>query len=78
MELTKRQLFELNKKYLHSGGMTCPLCEKGNACANDLPQTTEEAGVVVQICHCNECHAKWTDVYKLVKIENVVVDRVVP
>jgi len=77
MELTKQQLFELNKRYLHSGGTTCPFCDKGTVTPND-PLDSLEGGFAQQKVHCDECEASWWDYYKLVKMDDVVPGTVVP
>lgn len=78
MELTKQQLFELNKKYLHSDGTTCPICEKVNGRLEVQESENFDGHTIKMTVSCDNCKATWSDIYKLVKIEDVVVGSVAP
>lgn len=61
MQLTNEQ----KEKYLKSPGH-CPHCGSTDISGGPL----EADGDVWQVITCENCNAEWTDVYKLVAVEN--------
>lgn len=57
-----------NLKYVEKFGLCCPACESKNL---DSGSIQAEAGVAWQNVWCNDCNAKWQDVYSLTGYESL-------
>ena len=57
---------EMKKDYVESDGTICPFCGSYDLYGGDR---NTEFGVHTQNITCLSCHKEWTDVYKLVSVE---------
>ena len=57
------------KEYLDSGGTICPYCGDSDIGANSAVDVDE--GVGIQVVSCNRCNKRWTDIYRLVNVQEV-------
>lgn len=55
------------KEYLENGGTKCPKCGSENI--EGASWDADGSGITSQEVSCNECGAKWYDVYNLVGIQ---------
>lgn len=65
--MTEEQLTkEAKQSYISSGGTICPFCESKELTGYAI---TIEDGQATQTIICESCNKSWTDIYKLVDIE---------
>jgi len=57
------------KKYIREGGAKCLHCDSDNLEGGYV--NIEDGGSAWATVACNDCLAEWTDIYKLVRIENL-------
>ena len=64
MEITK----EMEQEYLENGGQKCPVCKSENISADKTEIDGSQGYANVD---CRDCGATWTDIFKLVGIDNL-------
>ena len=65
-KLTEKQKAE----YLKAGGVCCPYCGSGDICGSHVEI---EYACCFQNIRCSTCGKEWTDIYKLVNVEEVEI-----
>ena len=60
------------KRYVESGGIECPVCHCQNVSAGPIEADGSTAYSNVE---CKGCGSTWTDIYKLVSVDNVEATR---
>lgn len=69
--LTQEEYIEKNEEYIKRGGVICPYCESDNIRPTTRPQ--ESGGDFYQDIVCGDCKKIWTDVYSLIKFEEIEI-----
>ena len=59
-----------SKEYAQNQGYQCPVC--GSPHINGEGQLEADTGVAWQDCFCEDCDARWQDVYALTGYDNLV------
>ena len=66
MEITKK----MEKEYLEHGGQRCPVCGSDKVSSGNVEIDGSQGYANVD---CGNCGATWTDIFKLVGIDNLEV-----
>jgi len=69
--LKNRTQEEMAEEYLINMGFKCPCCSSDNIEGGALDADNVESNCIVIPVECNECGAKWNDIYTLTGCEDI-------
>lgn len=60
---------KFKKEYIVSNGVFCPYCRSYDI-EGQIGFEMSDTGITQNV-ECNNCHKKWTDIYRLVDVEEM-------